>query len=226
MVLPPALHEEVPAMLSKHVAFLALLWFGLVPGIARAVCPDPPAQSRLAMGEVGLFFDAEATVTCSELAVGVPTTLYVVARVPADGIQSYDIPWLMAMQLPPGLIFITTTTDLPAGSAFSMFPAADTCDQAFPIDPDTCPTTPGELLVLGTTTLTPVSTVTGTARFATACPTFAGLQAVDVSYTNCASSGLLMLHGGDAMFLGFGEAPISAGETTWSTVKARFGHGD
>lgn len=208
-------------MRIRGVAVPVLLSFALAPAGALGVCPDPPMESPLLPGEVGLFFDAAGTVSCANPAVGVPTRLYVVARAPAGGIGAYSIPWLAPRSLPPGMTFLSNTTELPEGSAFDLGQTADWCHQAIPRDPG-CAVAEGELVVLGVIDITLNVPVSGTARFGTLCPTFAGPRAEPVWYEACGSTEPLFLQGGDRLSIGFGEGPVANPSESWSTLKARF----
>jgi hypothetical protein len=207
-------------MRSRTFVGAILLSFTLIPR-AGAVCPDPPVESPLAMGEVGLFFDAAGTVSCANPPVAVPTPLYLVARAPEGGIGSYGIPWLEATRLPSGLVFVTDTLDLPASSRFELGQTADWCHQALPREAG-CAVAAGELVVLGVTTIQPVGPLAGTAQFQTRCPTFAGVRPEPVHYEACGSAELRTLEGGDHLAIGFGEAPVAAVPESWSTLKSRF----
>ncbi len=125
-------------MRAFPIAFLALVVAVCLPAVVGAQCPPPFPTSPLAEGEIGLFFDSLGTETCIDIAVGVMTPLYVVARVPEGGVAEFVIPELLTDELPSGLI-IMPPAGLPPGSLYDPIIFIDARSQARRPDTTTCP---------------------------------------------------------------------------------------
>jgi hypothetical protein len=178
-------------------------------------CPPPPAESPLGSGEVGLFFDLAGTMNCDEVMPFVPTELYLVARVPEGGIASFPISELLVTS--GSLIVLSTSAIVDYG--FQVHIVIDGCSQAVRVDPETCPTAEGELIVLAVYQVMFYAS-SGTVCFQTACPTIAGLWPMDPFYTRCDTGVFGELVGGASMCLGLGEAPVAVDASTWGKIKS------
>jgi hypothetical protein len=200
------------------VAFVALLLAACPPTLANAQCPPPPAASSLAEGEIGIFFDPLGTVTCGNPIVLGSTPLYVVARVPAGGLDTFSIPEVRAMNSVAANMLIGPSF-LPEDSPFLWVFNEDGCDQGVRPFETTCPVAQGDLIVIAQlSVLLPVA-MTGTACFETVCSSVIGTVPATPFYTTCngASDDFT---GSEMMCIGLGEAPVPVETTTWGAVKA------
>lgn len=195
-------------------AALVALFVVFLPAATPAQCPPPPATSTLAEGQIGLFFDPLGTETCGY--PGSFTPLYVVARVPEGGIAEFVIPMLLQLS-GPGLQVIGT--GLPSGSPYVGGIAYDYCASASRPDPETCPVTRGDLLVIAQITVMALGGGNGTACFQTGCPTFIGYAPFAPTYVRC-DSGEGTFAGGEMMCIGIGEPPTPVEAFSWGAVKA------
>jgi hypothetical protein len=207
----------------KGLIFVALLWVvaaGGLPWVAGAQCPPPPASSPLAEGEVGVFFDELGTQNCADLLVGLPTWLFVVVRVPEGGIAEFGIPELVTDALPAGVV-VLGTAGLPPGGLYDILIVIDGCSQARRPDPQVCPVTRGDLLVISTLQVMAVVPVRDTACFKTACPTIAGTVVGPPVYQRCDTGAWGEFTGWDGMCVGFG-VPVPVESSTWGAIKGLY----
>jgi hypothetical protein len=170
---------------------------------------------------VGLFFDPFGTVTCADIVVGTVTPLYVVARVPEGGVAEFEIPELLTDALPPSLV-ILMGAELPPGVPYDPLIVIDNCGRARRSNPSTCPVAQGDLLPISVTQVLAVAPVTGSVCFQTACATIAGVVARAPTYLRCDTGAMGEFTGGDSMCIGFGQAPVPVGSSTWGAIKSLY----
>lgn len=211
-----------PPKRAPLLVLLAVITTAALPVVALAQCPPPPTTSALAEGEIGLFFDPQGTMTCTDITLGVPFSLYVVARVPEGGVAGFVVPELYSPGLAPGMVFVGGAT-LPVGSPYDLLNFADACNQAQRRDAMTCPVAQGDLLVISVTEVMATQPYVGTLCFWTACPTIAGLVNMAPTYTRCDTGATGTFIGGSVMCVGIGEAPVAVESSTWGAIKARYG---
>ncbi|UCG50934.1 MAG: hypothetical protein JSW58_12130 [Candidatus Latescibacterota bacterium] len=197
------------------VVFACVLFITLTPAPGLAECPPPPTESPLAVGEVGLFFDTAGTMNCDEVVPFVITELYLVARAPEGGIASFSISELL---IDPGPVLVLSTSVI-VDNSYQVQVIIDACSEAVRVDPEVCPTTEGELLVLAVYQVM-FYVSSGTVCFQTACPTIAGIWPMNPVYTRCDTGAWGELVGGESMCLGLGEAPVSVDASTWGKIKS------
>ena len=212
-------------MLNRQKRMVVLILLSVIaaaglPWVVGAQCPPPPASSPLAEGEVGVFFDPLGTQNCADIVVGVPTPLYVVVRVPEGGVAEFAIPELDWDALPPGLTVLGPAGLLPGG-LYDILIVIDGCGQARRKDPESCPVTRGDLLVISIIQVMAVVPVRDTACFKTVCPTIAGTVVGPPVYSRCDTGAWGEFKGWDGMCVGFGqEVPVES--STWGAVKALY----
>lgn len=211
-------------LLTARGALTLSLLVALVAGLfspSAAQCPPPPPESPLAQGQIGLFFDPAATITCAEPGVGVLTPVYLVARVPDGGVAEFAVPELMAKDtLPAGLVLVATW-GFPQGIPYDPLIVIDGCSRARRSDPATCPVSPGDLLVIAVAQVMLTVPVRDTACFETGCSTIAGPRAGAPDYARCDTGEIGLFAGWDNLCIGFGvQVPVES--RTWGAVKALY----
>jgi hypothetical protein len=208
---------------AQRALFLALLVAAVLGPFSApgAQCPPPPPESPLAPGEIGLFFDAQGTITCAEPGVGVPTPLYVVVRVPDGGIAEFAVPEIMPTEALPAGMILVAASGIPQGIPYDPLIVIDDCSRARRSDPATCPVSPGDLLVIAVAQVMLTAPVRDTACFQTGCSTIAGPRAGATDYARCDTGASGTFTGWDDLCIGFGvQVPVEA--TTWGAVKALY----
>jgi hypothetical protein len=186
---------------------------------AHPECPPPDPGTPLAEGQIGLFFDPAGTTRCADVAPFAQFTLYLVVRVPEGGIAEFEIPELLAVSAPPGLLFLNTS--LPDGSLYDLHVYNDECSRGHRPDEMECPVTQGEILTIAKITMMAGLGGEAVACFQTGCSELAGPVAGPPQYTRCDGE-LATFAGWDALCVGFGTFPLATHETTWGAVKALY----
>jgi hypothetical protein len=183
----------------------------------RAQCPPPSGTSLLAAGEIGLFFDADATQNCLNPPAPLSIVrLYAVTRVPDGGLAQMECP---TVQLTSGTGFIVLSRTVPSIPGYEPLIVLDACATLRRQDPGSCPVAPGDLLVLSSIELLVVSAPNGVYCFRSACESIGGIVPRAPRYTRCDTGTEHEFTGGESMCIGLGTPPVAVQPAGWGGIK-------
>ena len=208
--------NRLPRIRRANVSFiLGLVLVGCLVASAGAQCPPPFAANPLAEGEVGIFTDAAGITNCMSFPFGV-VTLYVIARVPAGGIASFEIPG--AVSTSP--FWVTLNSEFPGTPGFDELIVLDGCKVARRTNTAACPVVQGDLILIGLLSGFYTGVGPESLCFEFSCPTLSEPEVRAPTFTRCDNGETQSFVLGQYLCVGNNASPLAIKDKTWGGVKA------